>query len=289
MDKVLSAIKSLECVAILQVNVKEGTPEVVHSGHGGSASGSASVKNEDIEETDACSKNAAEDPMKDHRLEIDEENREPPAHTGNSSARKRKRKSSVVASDASTTLPKIRKKVKTDKDTSTTQKSKTIFDEWCNRLLRFKEEFGHCNVPQKYSKYSGKPSLGIWCNDARSAYTKIQKGMKPRRNLSQERIERLEEIGFQWQVVDYDEAFKKRCRDLISFKEEFGHCNVPIKNNPSLGKWCNKMSNAYKKIQKGMKAHYNLSQDRIERLEEIGFQWNLKNTKMLHACATLNV
>ena len=75
-------------------------------------------------------------------------------------------------------------------------------------------------------------------------------------------------------VFYYNEAFEKRCRELIAFKEEFGHCNIPQKcaNNPSLGHWCDKMRGAYKKIQKGMKPNSNLSQDRIERLDEIGFQ-----------------
>ena len=57
MNKVNSAIKSLECVDILQVNVEEDTEVVVPSGHG-SSSGS-SVNNEKNEETDA-SKNADE-------------------------------------------------------------------------------------------------------------------------------------------------------------------------------------------------------------------------------------
>jgi len=48
------------------------------------------------------------------------------------------------------------------------------------------------------------------------------------------------------------------------------------------------MRTAYNKIQKGLKVNRNLSQDRIERLEEIAFQWNYKNTKMLYACATTN-
>ena len=49
--------------------------------------------------------------------------------------------------------------------------------------------------------------------------------MKVNRNLSQDRIEHLEEIGFQWEGVDYVEAFEKRCRKLIAFKEDFGgHC-----------------------------------------------------------------
>jgi len=265
MDKVHSAIKSLECVDILQqVKVEEeDTEEVVHSG-----AGSRYVKNEEIEDQDAF-KNA-EDPIQDinNRSESDEEDREPASvHTGASSERKRK---SSAVSDALTT-PTTRKKAKTDKDKST-QQSKTSFDERCNQILLFKEEFGHCNVPPRYSD---NPSLGQWCKTMRTAYKKIQKGMNTNYNLSQDRIERLEKIGFQWQGVDYDEAFKKRCHELMAFKEEVGHCNVPRRyaDNPPLGKWCSNMRTAYKKIQKGMNTSSNLSQDRIERLENIGFQW----------------
>jgi hypothetical protein len=64
--------------------------------------------------------------------------------------------------------------------------------------------------------------------------------MKTNSNLSQGRIERLEEIGFQLKV---NGVFKKRYRELIAFKEEFGHCNTPLiicANNPS-GGWCGDM------------------------------------------------
>jgi len=230
MDKVHSTIKSLQCIDLLQVNVEVDT-EVVHSGHG-----SGYVKNEEIEEMDA-SKNA-EDTVQDinNLSESDKEDREPPIHNDSTSS-ERKRKS-YTNSDAST-LPKTQKIVKTVKDTST-QQSRTGFDKRCNQLLRFKEEFGHCNVPQKYAN---NPSLGQWCNMMRITYKKIQKGMKTNSNnlsqydLSQGRIEYLEEIGFQWQGVDYVEAFKKLCHELIAFKEDFGHCIVPQKyaNNPSLG------------------------------------------------------
>ena len=59
MNKVKSAIKSLECIDISQVNVKEDTEVVAPSGHG-SGSGSL-VNNEEIEETDAS--NAADEPI----------------------------------------------------------------------------------------------------------------------------------------------------------------------------------------------------------------------------------
>jgi len=167
----------------------------------------------------------------------------------------------------------MRKKVKRDKDNST-QQLNTFFYKG-NQLLRFKEEFGHCNVP---NRYAGNPSLGKWCSEMRKAYKKIQKGMKTNSNLSQDRIKRLEEIGFQWVLIDYDKTFEKRCRKLVAVNEEFGHCNVPCKyaGNPSLGNWRHSMRNAYTKIQKGMKT--NLSKGRIEHLEGIGFQWKVNVT-----------
>ena len=155
----------------------------------------------------------------------------------------------------------------------------TTFEERCNQLLRFKEEFGHCIVP---NYYSDNPSLGHWYNAMRCAHNRIKKGSKTDRNLSPsktdrnlspDRIERLEDFFFKWHV--HDASFEKRCHELVAFKKEFGHCNVPrsYKGNPSLRNWCNIMRNAYSKKQKGNKIRSNLSQDRIERLEEIGFEW----------------
>jgi hypothetical protein len=73
----------------------------------------------------------------------------------------------------------------------------------------------------------------------RAAHKKIQKGMKANCNLSQGMIERLEKIGFQWQGFDLHGTFEKRCRELMTFEEEFGHCNVSRRyaGNPSLEGW----------------------------------------------------
>ena len=100
--------------------------------------------------------------------------------------------------------------------------------------------------------------------------------------MSQGRIERVEEIGFQWQALaDHDKKSRSdiaKYRELIAFKEEFGYYNIPemCANNPSLGCWCGDMRNTYKKVQKGMKTNSKLWQSRIERLEEIGFKWKLE-------------
>ena len=146
------------------------------------------------------------------------------------------------------------------------------FEKHCNGLVAFIEKHGHSNVPQRCPI---NLKLGQWCNKTRTAYKKIQKGEETIRNLSQDMIKRLEAIGFQWQGIDRDDAFEKRCRELIAYKEEHGDCNVPQRkgSNSSLGHWCNKMRTAYKKIQKGEETKSDLSQDRIDRLDVIGFKW----------------
>jgi len=147
-----------------------------------------------------------------------------------------------------------------------------IFEQHCHDLEAFKSEFGHCNVP---SRYSVNPSLGYWCSRMRYSYNKIQQGQTPHINITQDQIERLEEIGMIWKLP---EIFEQRFYDLEAFKSEFGHCNVPSRYsvNPSLGYWCRWMRYSYNRIQQGQTPSTSLTQDQIERLEEIGFKWKLR-------------
>jgi len=150
------------------------------------------------------------------------------------------------------------------------------FEKRCGQLLAFKDEFGHYNVPTGYSAVSSL-GLGQWCKDMRSSYEQIQEGKPSMSNLSQDRIEHLEKIGFKWKVVDSDKKFEKRCLDVETFKKKFGHCDVPgrYSADPSLGHWCSTMRYTYHLVQLGKPTPHNLSQDRIERLEEIGFKWKV--------------
>jgi len=184
--------------------------------------------------------------------------------------------------------PKKQKKARIENKSSnkTTMRQFYTFDERCNQLLQFKEEFGHCNVPMNYPKH---PSFGIWYGSIKTAYKKIQDGKKPDRSLPQDWIDRLNEIGFQFQAVS-DVAFEKHCCELIAFKEEFGHCNVPYqyRKDLSFGRWASHMREAYNKIKNGMKADHSLPQERIERLEEIGFQWkSIYDTVFDQRCSEL--
>jgi len=106
----------------------------------------------------------------------------------------------------------------------------------------------------------------------RACYNKAQQGLTPHRNLTQDQIERQKEIGFKWNLTV---SFEQRCHDLEAFKSEFGHCNVSHSHSadPSLGNWCYKMRFTYNQIQQGQTPKNKLTEDQIERLEEIGFKW----------------
>ena len=86
------------------------------------------------------------------------------------------------------------KKVRAKNDGSIQSKF-TSFDERCNQLLQFKEEFGHCRVKKNYI---GNPSLGTWCKNMRVAYNKRINGMESKHKLTPYRIERMENLGFEW-------------------------------------------------------------------------------------------
>ena len=121
-------------------------------------------------------------------------------------------------------------------------------------LIDFKKNFGHCNVTRRWQK---NLNLATWVNN--------QRRLKRLGKLSKERISKLTKIGFIWEVNTslWEEMFL----ELTNFKKVYGNCNVPAKweENPKLGNWVSK--------QRQCKRKKLLSQERVRRLEELGFQW----------------
>ena len=134
-----------------------------------------------------------------------------------------------------------------------------VFNKRCLELIAFRDKFGHCN-PQNYK---ANPSFENWCNVIRRAYINIQKG------ITNHCYRALFTSG------DYDMIFENRCQELIAFKNEFGHCNVPVKyaSNQSLGNWCTNMRATHSRIQKGLPTKSFLPAERIAQLDYIGFTW----------------
>ena len=149
------------------------------------------------------------------------------------------------------------------------------FDDRFQELMEFKQRFGHCNVCSRSREYS---SLGIWCSNLRTAYRIIRKGEAPTRyKLSDDNMQRLENAGFKWSFIS---TFDERFDELMEFKDKFGHCNMSSRSNDYryLGIWCSHLRAAYKSIHKGETPNIKLSNENVERLENAGFKWRLKNS-----------
>jgi len=77
-------------------------------------------------------------------------------------------------------------------------------------------------------------------------------------------------------------SFDGRFKALMGFKEKFGHCNVPQKGTSeyqSLGKWCDNLRTAYKRIQKGEIPRHKLAVEQIQQLNDAGFKWILSTCR----------
>jgi len=61
---------------------------------------------------------------------------------------------------------------------------------------------------------NGETTLGKWCSELRYSYTKIQNNQMPNIKLSDERMQRLNDAGFQWSLAgNFDWYFN----DLMFF------------------------------------------------------------------------
>ena len=97
--------------------------------------------------------------------------------------------------------------------------------------------------------------------------------------MSDDRTQKLESTGFQWSLrciqlnnikpVQWDVRFQ----ELKKYKETHGDCNVPGKHGP-LGNWVSNQHKCYQSLKKGKSS--SMSDDRIQKLEAIGYQWSLR-------------
>lgn len=133
-----------------------------------------------------------------------------------------------------------------------------IWEQKVEMLIKFKEDNGHVNVPHSKGKIS---ELSTWCVEQRTRYKQ--------RKLSAKRIEILESIGFVFNRMDAKWIIGYNA--LINFVNEFGHSNVPCsykKDGASLGNWVS--------MQRKQRKNAKLSSERIVKLDQIGFFWEVK-------------
>jgi hypothetical protein len=131
-----------------------------------------------------------------------------------------------------------------------------------DQLKQFKTREGHCNVPHSHKEEGA--NLGMWVN--------TQRRLKKKEKLDPDRQKMLEDIGFEWNLVDHSASvpWEERFDLLKQFKKREGHCNVPNlhkEDGTTLGFWVDR--------QRQLKRMEKLDPDRQEMLEDIGFEWVL--------------
>eukprot|EP00977_Amphora_coffeiformis_P009632 scaffold2219_cov177-Amphora_coffeaeformis.AAC.8 len=91
--------------------------------------------------------------------------------------------------------------------------------------------------------------------------------------LNDEKIQALENIGFDWGKRKGDALWDEKFQELLQFKETFGHCHVPIKwsENRILGRWVSTQRKEYKNWREGKRSL--MTDERHRRLEAVGFAW----------------
>mmetsp|Transcript_23009 Transcript_23009/g.47800 ORF Transcript_23009/g.47800 Transcript_23009/m.47800 type:complete len:321 (+) Transcript_23009:156-1118(+) len=141
-----------------------------------------------------------------------------------------------------------------------------------NELVDFYCTHKHPNVP---FRYSANPKLGGWVQK--------QRDFKKKSKLAPFKENALNSIGFNWVlekkrlpkvnregIYSYEDLWEFRFDQLKEFKAVNGHCNVPYRYSidPTLGRWVQNQREFRKKR--------TLRKDRVERLEELGFQWIMR-------------
>ena len=136
------------------------------------------------------------------------------------------------------------------------------FEVGFKHLVAYKEEFDDCWVPSLFKSKAIYFDLGGWVDEQRLK----------KEQITPEQLNRLNELGFVWEIVNWELGYKH----LVTYKEEFGDCLVPMSFKSSqfnLGSWVNKQ-----RLKKDK-----LTTERLDQLTELGFVWGpMGRTNDLH-------
>jgi len=137
---------------------------------------------------------------------------------------------------------------------------RSSWDDVFDRLVKYKRHHGNCKVPQRYKE---DPKLGSWVD--------WQRRLHERHKLSNDKKQRLEEIGFTWtrrKRQSWDTMFER----LVEYKKCHGHASVEQKEkeDPQLGVW----------VKTQRQNRYNMSATRRQKLDSIGFWWTVKTINL---------
>ncbi len=130
--------------------------------------------------------------------------------------------------------------------------------------------------------------LGRWLHRIRTMYKKDEKkeiehknqGKRGsvKRKVPMKYVEILNEMGMNWDGVGARRRpadFRKKCQELQEFINKYGHSYVPKdwSENKSLAMWVERQRLLYRRKMEGRRTGFQLTDDRIEILQSLGFDF----------------
>jgi superfamily II DNA or RNA helicase len=123
-------------------------------------------------------------------------------------------------------------------------------------LQAYKARCGSTNVPLRLGG-----NLGVWVVN--------QRVLNKKRLISSARVDRLNEIGFEWDTLE--SKWSKMFQELVEFKMRNGHVDVPINQDSVLGNWVSNQRKNFKSCE--------LELSRKKLLDDVGFIWDVNDSK----------
>lgn len=157
-----------------------------------------------------------------------------------------------------------------------TKKVRRSFEDRLAECKAFRDKHGHCKIPTtgKYDK-----SLGIWVQEMRRNFKLKMTTGKARKDISPEQIASLDAIGFEWGfkpaagAPQSDEMWETIYEQARKYHEDHGNFDIPADYKDTfLAEWVCAQRNQKKRRDSKMKC--TISKERIEKLNEIGFNWD---------------
>mmetsp|Transcript_19390 Transcript_19390/g.55803 ORF Transcript_19390/g.55803 Transcript_19390/m.55803 type:complete len:308 (-) Transcript_19390:52-975(-) len=141
------------------------------------------------------------------------------------------------------------------------------------KLREYHATTGHCRVPHNFQL---NQKLGDWVTDQRRQHRLRQEG-KPSQ-MTDDRKAKLDALNFEFSVRERV-GWDQRLEELVLYRDTNGNCAVPqsYAPNKALGKWVAKQREQFRNREEGK--HSSLTDERLKRLEDIGFKWCLNKSK----------
>jgi len=149
---------------------------------------------------------------------------------------------------------------------TTVRRTDSSFERRIEQLKAFKAAHGHLHVTATLDK-----NLNIFVRDMRHARLKPDSRGT---TINDERIQALDEVGFEWTTVRRTESlFEQRIEQLEAFKATHGHLHVTATLDKNLNIFCRDMRQSRLKPDA---PRMTINEERIQALDEVGFEWGTK-------------